>query len=121
MGGSLTVKSVETLRGDELPRLRPISANLACGPYARLADEGARRRHRAVDRQEDVRHCGVPVDAFLSVQILRMRECRWIQRWPPAPDPDRDAGGSPGPQGRLGLPPRGGRPNVQRWLEGRGR
>ena len=31
-------------------------------------DEGPRRRRRAVDRQEDVRHCGVPVDAFLSVQ-----------------------------------------------------
>ena len=68
MGGSLAVKSVETLRGDEPPRLRLISANLACEPYACLADEGPRRRRRAVDRQEDVRHCGVPVDAFLSVQ-----------------------------------------------------
>ena len=32
-----------------------------------LPPEGPHRRHRAVDRQEDVRHCGVPVDAFLSV------------------------------------------------------
>ena len=51
MGGSLAVKSVETLRGDEPPRLRLISANLACEPYACLADEGPYRRHRAVDRQ----------------------------------------------------------------------
>ena len=62
VGGGLAVKSAETLHGDEPPRLRLISANLAC-----LADEGPRRRHRAVDRQEDVRHCGVPVDACLSV------------------------------------------------------
>ena len=67
VGGSLAVKSVETLRGDERPRLRLISANLACEPYACPSDEGPRRRHRAVDRQEEVRHCGVPVDAFLSV------------------------------------------------------
>ena len=39
MGGSLAVKSVETLRGDEPPRLRLISANLVCDPYACLADE----------------------------------------------------------------------------------
>ena len=67
VGGSLAVKSVETLRGDEPPRLRLISANLACEPDACRADEGPHRPHRAVDRQEDVRHCGVPVDAFLSV------------------------------------------------------
>ena len=67
MGGSLAVKSVETLRGDEPPRLRLISANLVCDPYACLADEGQHRRHRAVDHQEDVRHCGVPVDVFVSV------------------------------------------------------
>ena len=84
-GGSLAVKSVETLRGDEPPRLRLISANLGCEPYACLADEGPRRRHRAVDRQEEVRHCGVPVDAFLSVHF-RITECRWIHSeehsWP---------------------------------------
>ena len=56
-----------TLRGDEPPRWRLNAANLACEPYACLADEGPHRRHRAVDRQEDVRHCGVLVDAFLSV------------------------------------------------------
>ena len=67
VGGGLAVQSVETLRGDEPPRLRLISANLVCEPYARLTDEGPHRRHHAVDRQEDVRHCGVPVDAFLSV------------------------------------------------------
>ena len=49
------------------PRLRPISANLACEPYACRAEESPHRRHR-VDRQEDVGHCGAPVDAFLSVQ-----------------------------------------------------
>ena len=36
----LAVKSVETLRGDEPPRLRLISANPACEPYACPADEG---------------------------------------------------------------------------------
>ena len=67
VGGGLVVKSVETLRGDEPPWLRLISGNLAYEPYACLADEGPHRPHRAVDRQEGVRHCGVPVDAFLSV------------------------------------------------------
>ena len=51
VGGGLTVKSVETLRGDEPPRWRLISASLADEPYACLADEGPHRRHRAVDRQ----------------------------------------------------------------------
>ena len=67
VGGSLAVTSVETLRGDEPPRLRLISANPACEPYACLVDEGPHCRHHAVDRQEGVRHCAVPVDTFLSV------------------------------------------------------
>ena len=67
VGGGLVVKSGETLRGDEPPRLRLISGNLAYEPHACLADEGPHRRYRAVDRQEGVRHCGVLVDAFLSV------------------------------------------------------
>ena len=62
MGGSLAVKSVETLPGDEPSRLRLISANLADEPYTCRADEGPHRRHRAVDRQEDVRHCGMSYD-----------------------------------------------------------
>ena len=94
MGGSLAVKSVETLRGDEPPRLRLISANLACEPYACLADEGPHRRYRAADRQEDVRHRGVPVDAFLSVRYP-YDKCRWIQSeehsWP-SPKTSRSAG-----------------------------
>ena len=40
MGGGLAVKSFGTLRGDEQPRWRLISANLAYEPYACLADEG---------------------------------------------------------------------------------
>ena len=67
VGGGRAVKSVETLRSDEPPRWRLISTNLAYEPYACLADECPHRRHRAVDRQEDVRRWDVPVIAFLSV------------------------------------------------------
>ena len=65
-GGSLAVNCVGTLRGDELPRLRLISANLACEPYACLAEESPHLRHRGVDRQEDARHCRVPVEEVVS-------------------------------------------------------
>ena len=53
--------------------MRLISGNLAYEPYACLADEGPYRRHGAVDRQEDVRHCGVPADAFLNMKALLQR------------------------------------------------
>ena len=76
VGGSLAVRSVETLRGDEPPRLRLISANPACEPYACLADEGPPRRHRAVDRQGGCEALWGVCRCVLVRTNIRMTECR---------------------------------------------